>query len=76
MHGNVWEWCSDWYGGQYYGENSSVDPEGPNDGEYRVCRGGGWGNAAGLSRSVYRNRSTPTYRGGDLGFRLVSVISE
>ncbi len=76
MHGNVMEWCSDWYGEKYYGESPSVDPAGPNDGEDRVNRGGCWGNSARCSRSACRGRNAPSNRGTLTGFRLVSVISE
>ncbi len=76
MHGNVFEWCSDWYGAKYYGESPSVDPAGPNDDKYRVYRGGSWFNAARRSRSAFRGWDTPALRSSSLGFRLVSVISE
>ncbi len=76
MHGNVWEWCSDWYGEKYYGESLSVDPEGPNDGKSRVYRGGSWFNAAWFCRSPKRDWRKPTFRDYNLGFRLVSVIGE
>ena len=42
MQGNVWEWCSDWYGFDYYGVCPAVDPPGPDSGTHRVLRGGCW----------------------------------
>jgi len=69
MHGNVCEWCWDWYGENLPG---GIDPVGPASGSYRVYRGGGWGNYAFFCRAAYRNDYDPTYRyNGDLGFRSV-----
>jgi formylglycine-generating enzyme required for sulfatase activity len=68
MHGNVWEWCSDWQGD--YPSGSVTDPTGASTGSYRVNRGGGWSNGAALCRSAYRSRDDPSDRGFNLGFRL------
>jgi formylglycine-generating enzyme required for sulfatase activity len=70
MHGNVGEWCYDWYG--WYDSSSTVDPTGPLSGSFRVFRGGNYSVGAGRCRSAYRNSLAPTYRSlsSDLGFRL------
>jgi formylglycine-generating enzyme required for sulfatase activity len=69
MHGNVNEWCRDWYA-QVSPAGPSIDPIGPTSGAFRVLRGGGWIGDAALCRSAYRNWYEPGGRLNDLGFRL------
>ena len=74
MHGNVWEWCSDWYDDSYANAKNQ-DPAGPDSGSSRVLRGGSWYFNPGYCRSAIRYGGPPDYRYLFIGFR-VAVDSE
>jgi formylglycine-generating enzyme required for sulfatase activity len=69
MHGNVWEWCWDFYGEDYFRSSPATDPNGPNSGDRRVQRGGSWNDGYNFARSA--NRSLPLNAIGNVGIRLV-----
>jgi uncharacterized protein (TIGR02996 family) len=68
MHGNVWEWCQDWYAPS--GQEEVQDPAGPATGTARVLRGGCWGYRSWDCRAAYRNWDAPAYRDDIVGFRV------
>ncbi|MDA3924254.1 MAG: SUMF1/EgtB/PvdO family nonheme iron enzyme [Kiritimatiellae bacterium] len=70
MHGNVWEWCRDWYK-TGLGDDPVVDPQGAATGTYHVLRGGSWLDEAWMSRSACRLDRLPGYTANSFGFRLV-----
>jgi formylglycine-generating enzyme len=74
MHGNVEEWCSDWYADDYYKNSPTDDPQGPSDGVKRVARGGSFENQAILLRSAARSDGLASNAFHSRGFRVVRTV--
>jgi sulfatase modifying factor 1 len=73
MHGNVWEWCEDWYA-EKYPSGEVKDPVNTTTASNRVLRGGSWNNYARNCRSSNRNRNSADNRNSNLGFRVSSSV--
>ena len=70
MHGNVYQWCNDWYAKDYYKDSPAKDPQGPDSGTVRVLRGGSWNDYGWNCRAALRFRYVPGLRGYGFGFRV------
>lgn len=71
MHGNVQEWCSDWYAANYYKVSPKADPTGPKEGSERILRGGCWIHSGKACRAAVRNKLPPDEANYGVGFRVV-----
>ncbi|MBT5713176.1 SUMF1/EgtB/PvdO family nonheme iron enzyme, partial [Candidatus Poribacteria bacterium] len=76
MAGNVAEWVADWYSDSYYARSPSTDPPGPEAGQRRIVRGGGWSDSLMVSRSTRRLGVPPSMRAAFIGFRIARPATD
>jgi len=76
MHGNLGEWCQDWYSAGYYANSTTDDPSGPTTGTTCVNRGGGWDRPERYCRSAFRSYYVPEFRLDFVGFRVAQVPAD
>ncbi len=75
MHGNVFEWCWDWYRADYYGLGINTNPHGPDSGQEKVCRGGSYFVYEYGCRASFRSMLAPDFPGADIGIRLARTAN-
>jgi formylglycine-generating enzyme len=74
MAGNVWEWVSDFYGSDYYKLSPHENPKGPENGRFKVIRGGGWHSGAMCNQTYFRNGLSPSWVDFAVGFRCAKSL--